>query len=258
MKYLASEGKLLTDDGRMIKELDCPLNKEWDNLTKLNERDSLRRCGACSRNVLDISSLCEEQVVAIVGYDPQVCVHVRSDSEYIEWIDGVPYSEEDKPITVRSYETAPCDVRYKYFNKCRVIKTARSIDEINLAKDEGLNFVMKKVQGDPKFHSKMAILQDPETKSLYGITDYREEYNSEDVVLDFFSYRTDSQESPFAAYLVPKDIVQGERVYILDLIENIEVANWNQGDAYRQQRGYATWNGSGFDIEPVEVRRCVG
>ena len=38
---------------------------------------------------------------------------------------------------------------------------------------------------------------------------------------------------PFAAYLIPRDLKAGERVFVEDLIEDFVGGEWNQGDVLR-------------------------
>ena len=69
------------------------------------------------------------------------------------------------------------------------------------------------------------------------------------MVLDFTFYYPYSFPSPFAAYLIPRDIKIGEKVFLEDLIEDYIGASWNQGDTYRLESCEAVWNGKDFDIQ---------
>ena len=51
--------------------------------------------------------------------------------------------------------------------------------------------------------------------------------------------------SPFAAYLIPKDVKKGERVLLEDYIG----ASWNQGDTFRLESCEAIWNGRALEIQ---------
>jgi len=55
--------------------------------------------------------------------------------------------------------------------------------------------------------------------------------------------------SPFAAYLIPKDIKMGERVLLADLIEDYMGASWNQGDTYGLESCEALLNGKDLEIQ---------
>jgi len=67
--------------------------------------------------------------------------------------------------------------------------------------------------------------------------------------IDFTFYYPHHFPSPFAAYLIPRDIQPGETVWIEDLIEDIVKSIWNQGDAFRLESCEAVWNGVDFDIQ---------
>lgn len=247
VKFIANEKKLYTDDGQFIKELSCPLRKKWENLLKLDEKDLKRRCNACGKNVLNLSSLSDDQVLAIASYDPDVCVYIRSDADNLEWI-----GREDA-----SGWFMACSESFASMTKgCRIIKTARTKNSMNQAAKDGYKVLVKIVEPNADICSKIAVRQDPETQQVEFIGDFRD--GLDDLTIPFTFYNTTYQDPPLAAYIIPQDIKLGERVYILDIIENIKEMEWNQGDSGRQQSGYAVWNGKGFDLEPVHVKTCMG
>jgi len=64
-----------------------------------------------------------------------------------------------------------------------------------------------------------------------------------------------------AAYLIPKDIQIGERVFIEDLIEDYVGASWNQGDTFRLESCDAIWNGKDLEIQynpQIDFSKFVG
>jgi hypothetical protein len=70
-----------------------------------------------------------------------------------------------------------------------------------------------------------------------------------ETVIDWTYYYPQTFNSPFEAYLIPKDIKTGERVFIEDLIEDYIGAKWNQGDTYRLESCEAIWNGTDLEIQ---------
>jgi len=237
MKYDAKSRQLLTDEGELIKQLHCPLHKTWNNLLKIESHDMKRHCCDCQKDVLDISSLSEEQVIAVVQYDPEVCVCIRSDNKSIQW--------ERR----RRYKSC-------MHSNLRMIKTARSEEQMNLAAQDGFMVLVLEVKDNPEICSKIGVFQDKESQRVEFTGDYRCEVEAEEI--GFFWYDPDRPVFPVAAYIVPKDIEVGEQVYIPDLIENIIASKWNQGDAYRRRSATAIWNGEGFDIEPEPISYAVG
>ena len=140
----------------------------------------------------------------------------------------------------------------KKIQNLRIIKTARDIDSINKAVEEGFNPLFRKVEPSQEIQSKYGIFREKKTGEFHVFGDFRsigrhlEEYEE---IIDWTFYYPHNFESPFAAYLIPKDIVIGERVMLEDLIEDYVHLTWNQGDVYRLQRCEAVWDGSNLDIQ---------
>ena len=96
------------------------------------------------------------------------------------------------------------------------------------------------------------VLQNSETGEIEVTGDYRSAFSDENfennLIIDFTFYYPYSFESPYAAYLLPKDIEIGERVFLEDLIEDYIGKTWNQGDTYRLESCEAIWDGKLFDV----------
>jgi hypothetical protein len=148
--------------------------------------------------------------------------------------------------------------RNKNSHGLRVIKTARDKDSINRAAKSGLKPLVKKVEPSDKIRSKYSVVQNKKTGEIVISGDFRSDYrrgihsdenNDFETVIDFTYYYPHNFKSPFAAYLIPKDIKIGERVFIEDLIEDYIGASWNQGDTYRLEICEAIWNGTDLEIQ---------
>jgi hypothetical protein len=136
----------------------------------------------------------------------------------------------------------------------REIETARNIHRINEAAQNGLTPLLKKVVPSSAIRQKYCIRQHRKTGEIKVIGDFREVHeldrnNDFVTVIDWTYYYPYTFESPFAAYLIPKDIVIGERVFIEDLIEDYIGESWNQGDNYRLESCVAIWNGTDLEIQ---------
>jgi len=136
----------------------------------------------------------------------------------------------------------------------RVIKTARDKDSINKAAKNGLKPLIKKVKPSDEIRSKFSVVQNKTTGIIEIIGDYRMGFSSDEngefeTVIKWTHYYPYNFKSPFAAYLIPKDIKVGERVYIEDLIEDYIGASWNQGDTYRLESCEAIWSGTDLEIQ---------
>jgi hypothetical protein len=142
----------------------------------------------------------------------------------------------------------------KNTQELRVIKTARDKNSINVAAKIGFMPLIKKVEPSEKIRSKYSVLQNKKTGEIEIVGDYRDDFyldenNDFETVIDWTFYYPHNFKSPFAAYLIPKDIKIGERVFLEDLIEDYIGASWNQGDTYRLKSCEAIWNGSDLEIK---------
>ena len=146
----------------------------------------------------------------------------------------------------------------------RVIKTARDEASINRAAKKwnllikyGFTPLIKKVEPSDKIRSKYAVVQNKKTGEIKVIGDFRAGFNSDgddygddfEMVINWTDYYPHNFTSPFAAYLIPKDIKKGERVLLEDIIEDYVGASWNQGDTYRLESCEAIWNGKDLEIQ---------
>jgi len=135
----------------------------------------------------------------------------------------------------------------------RIIKTGRDREIINNAARNGFKPLIKKVRPSDEIRSKYSVIQNKKTGEIKIIGDLRFSYLTDDsgdyvTVIDWTYYYPHSFKSPFAAYLIPKDIIVGEMVFVEDLIEDYIGASWNQGDTYRLESCEAVWNGKNLEI----------
>lgn len=128
----------------------------------------------------------------------------------------------------------------------RVIQTARTKDEINAAARSGLRPLVLPVQPDKQISSWVAVYQDPETGEIQTTGDHR--YRPSGTRVVEVRYYPHSFSSPYAAYLVPKDLPKGEEVWLEDLIEDVVGVWGNQGHTYRLASAPARWTGTGFEV----------
>jgi len=146
----------------------------------------------------------------------------------------------------------------KNANDLRIIKTARDEESINNAARNGFFPLLRRVEKSDEIRSKYAILQNMKSGEIEVIGDFRGGCGDNDyeMIIDFTFYYPHNFPSPFAAYLIPRDIKVGERVFLEDLIEDYIGASWNQGDRYRLESCEAVWNGKDFDIQYDSSQRA--
>jgi hypothetical protein len=137
-------------------------------------------------------------------------------------------------------------------NGLRVIKTAKTIEEINNATKEACWPLIKQVVPSHQISHKLCIIQNRKTGEVKPVVDRRtmiKQIHGEDweVVLPFFSYYPHAFPNPYAAYLIPKDIAVDEKVFVEEVIEDILNFSW-QGNGIRLKSAEAIWDGKDLRI----------
>lgn len=165
---------------------------------------------------------------------------IFSGKEIDEHFDAL-VQEEIKDIQKRILE---------YKKSKRVIKTARTETEINDSIALGFTPLIKEVIPSNEIGVMYSLERNIKTGEVSVLQDSWEIYtHREDTerVIDKVYYYPYQFPSPFAAYLVPQDIVVGEMVILEDLIEDIVGAR-HKMHTYRLASAEAMWNGERFVI----------
>lgn len=259
LKYIAKTGNLYSEKRGLLKEVKCPLEKEWNELQRVNSeieralqifegRDDLvkkviskerhRYCDSCRSMVMSLDGLSEDEIAGACLADKDLCLHATLPHPAIE-------VEADPDQTRRCLY---------HDTELRLIHTARHLTAMNYAVKEGCWPLIRPVIPDESIGTKIQVWQD--------------EYGKIEVSSDFRGMRPGGSEIywhnpyisplPFAAYLVPPDIEPDERVLLVDLIEDIPGVEWNQGDSWRQKSGEATWTGEDFEIDDIGPMMILG
>ena len=143
----------------------------------------------------------------------------------------------------------------------RMIRTIRGETAIKAAKDMGLKLLELRAEVSDEFKVKYKKLQHRKTGEIITIGDFRADGGSEWKTLVNWTSRNPSKFfSPYAAYVIPKDLKKGECVLINDVITNHVSGRWNQGDVYRLSKSEATWTGRGFviDVSSYAIGDIIG
>lgn len=135
-------------------------------------------------------------------------------------------------------------------NSLRVVKTARTAEAINAAANEGYRPLLKAVKPSRDIHNMVAVYQHRQTGKIELSGDCRwgprEDY---ECVLPFRRYYPYSFPEPFAAYLLPPDLAEGERVWLEDIVEDIVAVFGNQEWHPRLEACEAIWKNGDFKIQ---------
>jgi len=138
-------------------------------------------------------------------------------------------------------------------NGLRVIRTIRGETAINAAKEMGLKLIELRAEVSDEFKVKYKKVKDKLTGKIVTLGDFREDHyfrkSRYKTLVNWTSRNPSKFFSPFAAYIVPKDLKPGERVLINDVITNHVSGRWNQGDVYRLSKSEAIWTGRYFNID---------
>ena len=257
MKYDAEARLLSSDDGTWSKRLDCPLNKKWNDLQRIGPAgpksdlfgapvsrhpDLKRHCPSCTKDVIDISTFDDRQVGVLVAVDPVVCVHASSENPHIKF-EGISAEPPDRRASHYSCSDNTLGVP--------VVHTGRTIWAINAGAKDGYWPLLRPVKPSARIRQKFLVSQSSDG-TIDVSSDYRDAFGDE------YWFNPYHSPLPFAAYLIPPNLPIGARVYLSDLIEDIEAGRWNQGDSYRAQSGYAIWNGDSLELEQLSSVSFVG
>ena len=172
---------------------------------------------------------------------------------YDNTLDECPDCQYIKILTDKSFD--------EMSDGLRVIITIRGERAIKAAKDMGLKLLELKAEVSDEFKVKYKKLQHRKTGEIITIGDFRADGGSEWKTLVNWTSRNPSKFfSPYAAYVIPKDLKKGECVLINDVITNHVSGRWNQGDVYRLSKSEATWTGRGFviDVSSYAIGDIIG
>lgn len=260
--YDEKSSSLYAPDGVFLKRLHCPKALDWNQLTVEGSEQRWRNCSQCKERVLNLDVADVDVVVReFQSQWSNTCVHVSNTSDRVIFLKDA--SAPPRPTNITSHG-APV-----------VIRTVRSLLDIERAVGMGywpdIHFVEYDTE---KIHSKISVGQHPDTGAIETSGDYRRSFeiletdNLESTtdktkfyeVIPFTQYYQYYQDSPIAAYLIPKSIEDGAKVVVPDPIEDIVGSSWNQGSAYRAKdvRGFIRNRKVVIEKNKVPVRNFIG
>jgi hypothetical protein len=121
--------------------------------------------------------------------------------------------------------------------------------KINAAAKAGLWPLVKPVIPSPDIHEMVAVFQDKATGEIELSGDMRNGFGQDyECVIPYTTYYQYHFRLPYAAYLIPVDLKEGEQVWIEDLIEDIVAIFGNQGYQPRLKACEAVWENGNFRI----------
>jgi len=67
--------QLLTEDGKLLKKLNCPFSINWEDLKKTKPQEN-RECHLCSKQIVNSSSVTTEELMTKIKLNPDICLKV--------------------------------------------------------------------------------------------------------------------------------------------------------------------------------------
>lgn len=142
--------------------------------------------------------------------------------------------------------------------RLRTIETARNLDEINRAVENGFFPLVKHLKPSDELRSTYCVFRHRRTNKVEvadaeeGYRQYNEHYQYHpdewEMVIGYARHYPYDFPSPFAAYLIPPDLAIGERVIIADLIEDYYGGQF-WGRHIRLESLEAIWDGRDLIVQ---------
>lgn len=239
MIYDPNSGALYRADGKFLKTVYCPMTIRLNEMERVAHDSPDRRCHACGETVKSIDNLSEDEVAKLIKVNPDICVFATAQAKNVIFL---------KPI-------GHVDTNYDNY---LVIKTARNLQTMNDAQKRGFQLVIKDTGISNEFGKfKFQLLQNTETGELLWTGDYRSMSAGGDdwEIKRSFTYVRPDRPFPIAAYLIPPDLSVGTNVFVEDLIQDVKMVIWNQGDASRVVSTTGIWNGSDITFDEESFSR---
>jgi hypothetical protein len=151
----------------------------------------------------------------------------------------------------KNYEPKKVTIDKRTEHSMWVIQTARTEEEINEGIARGYRPLIRDVIPSDEIKVVYALERDPKTGEYTLLKDASVQQDPKremERVLDGECYYPYQFPMPFAAYLIPMDIEEGERVMLEDIIEDIPAERCGES-TYRLECAEAVWNGSDFEID---------
>ena len=228
-------GALYASDGSFIKTVHCPMALRVEDLSSLPDGSPDRHCHACSKTIRCFDEMDDADAQKVVAEDSDICIFATAAAKHIVFL---------KPIGEQADEATGLPV----------VKTARNLATMVDGQVRGYRLAFRRCGQHGTIGSKYIVYQHNSTGELWWSVDYRSEIPDRGaahewtLVADWFFHRADLP-FPLAAYLVPQGLKRGQRVLLEDLIEQVGVEYWNQGDSHRLLSSVAVWNGDDFELE---------
>jgi hypothetical protein len=152
MKYNKINKELITDNGQILKKVECPMEmvKHEGLGRKMSGDYEFFKCAECKKDVININGMNEKDVIKIFKNDKDACVTFSVVSENFEIENDVVRLDNETIFDKNNVNNLP------------VIMTARNVDEINKAVEDGYNVIVKEIIDNPNIGHSYTLIKDKE------------------------------------------------------------------------------------------------
>ena len=247
---------LYSPEGEFIKEVFCPKALQWNQLIANDPLDRSRGCQQCGDEVINLDVLSVDEALQRFNSNRLTCAFASSDSSNVIFIKDLNSPELRKSKADRSTWGSNHPIP-----DLPRISTARNIQDIQRALTIGywpdVHVVRYK---DHEILEKVGLFQNMKSGEVQIAGDYRFlmkiEHDPEwEEVMPVTFYYSNYQKTPYAAYLIPKDLPDGSEVFIPDPIIDILGSTWNQGDSYRAINVTGRVVNKKVIIDPADIKQ---
>ena len=209
--------------------------------------------------MFNFDGLSEAQLEAAIMTNPQICIHETLPHPAIV-VEGVP---EGSHYDLMLHKPNCPKIDEAYLNHgLKEVRTARSLAALNLAVKKGLQIQVVQLEADVSLERSFYLVEHDDG-TFSEIVDYRSiimpSSNDKAIVTDhYFSQYRYCFDKPWAAYLLPADVEEGDRVFVWDVIQDYVETHMNHGGSLRQRQCIATWVGGELVISTVEPQVWIG
>ena len=202
------------------------------------------------------NSSCEFDFIESLGnvldkrYDSEAMAYnnmITKHENFEEFPENVRYRLIQKESARLYQEGMKRDIEKK--KSLRTIKTLRTRREIKNALREGKQVLKQKVHPARNIRVTYALIWDRTAWWRFETVPYTFELlNFNPYIVTTFKRYPHTFPSKFAAYIIPDDLIKGEKVILNDLIEDIVAESHDEG-TYRLKSAEAVWNGEKFVVD---------
>lgn len=256
MIYVTDSQALYTDQGELIKYVNCPLATRLAREISAVETEREFNCMHCQTKVKNLAYFTDQEALETAEADKDVCFFATQAAKNVVHV--------TEPVTMHLLVQIRMRQKRKTEPERVIIRTARTRSEMNFAAANGFKLLFRRVGSGDGVRDQLAVYQDVRTGEVVYSNDRRfapgcmdgpeKSYES---VFKFFQYQPQGPVSPVAAYLIPNDLEPDTEVFVEDAIEDL-ICEMPQDTAERMSGWWAIWSGEDLNFIPHESGGMLG